>query len=84
MDRRLQSDIAAPLSVTSFKQRSAVTAKCPLVTYNLIVQNGNGDGKYESGKVVKIVAGDPSEGMEFSEWVVVSGDNSLSMIYSQI
>ena len=47
-------------------------------TYTLTVTNGSGDGDYEEGTAVVIVADPPPAGQVFDGWSIVSGPGSFS------
>ncbi len=49
-----------------------------VVKASVTVNNGTGDGTYESGVTVTITADEPEMGKVFSEWQVVSGEVDLA------
>jgi hypothetical protein len=50
-------------------------------TYNLVVRNGSGDGKYSYNELVYIIAAPAPAGMVFDCWKVINGDADIKMVY---
>ena len=54
-----------------------ISATYKTLQYSLQVENGQGSGKYEYNKTVKIIAQDKS-GETFSQWIITDGDIALT------
>jgi hypothetical protein len=52
---------------------SATYSDAPVATYTLTVNGGDGDGSYQGGTVVDIVAETAPAGKEFDQWIASSG-----------
>lgn len=61
---------------------ATITATFKPIEYELIVENGEGDGFYISGQNILISADSAQDGFQFDSWIIEEGDASISDVYS--
>jgi hypothetical protein len=77
------SDVNNPSTTLSMPIGDAfISATYKTATYPLTINNGNGDGAYESGAYVLITANAAPLNMEFDQWVISNGTPLIADKYA--